>query len=45
MYLAQRGFEQFRMGYASAISVSLLVILVVLTLVMFRLRRRWVFYE
>ena len=45
MYLAQRGFEQFRMGYASAIAVSLLAILVVLTLVMFRLRRRWVFYE
>jgi ABC-type sugar transport system permease subunit len=33
------------MGYASAIAVSLLVILVVLTLIMFRLRRRWVFYE
>jgi multiple sugar transport system permease protein len=45
MYLAQRGFEQFRMGYASAIAMSLLVILVVLTLIMFRLRRRWVFYE
>jgi multiple sugar transport system permease protein len=45
MYLAQRGFDQFRMGYASAIAVSLLVILVVLTLIMFRLRRRWVFYE
>jgi multiple sugar transport system permease protein len=45
MYLAERGFEQFRMGYASAIAVTLFLIIMSLTLVQFRLRRRWVFYE
>jgi multiple sugar transport system permease protein len=45
MYLAERGFEQFRMGYASAIAVTLFLIIMVLTMAQFRLRRRWVFYE
>lgn len=45
MYLAERGFEQFRMGYASAIAMTLFLIIMALTLVQFRLRRRWVFYE
>jgi multiple sugar transport system permease protein len=45
MYLAERGFEQFRMGYASAIAVTLFLIIMSLTLIQFRLRRRWVFYE
>lgn len=45
MYLAERGFQQFRMGYASAVAVTLFLIIMVLTIVQFRLRRRWVFYE
>lgn len=45
MYLAERGFAQFQMGYASAIAMTLFVIIMVLTLVQFRLRSRWVFYE
>jgi multiple sugar transport system permease protein len=45
MYLHLRGFEQFRMGYASAIAVTLFAIIMTLTLVQFRIRRRWVFYE
>lgn len=45
MYLTERGFEQFRMGYASAIAVTLFLIILTITLVLFRLRRRWVFHE
>ena len=45
MYLTERGFEQFRMGYASAIAVTLFALILTLTLVLFRLRRRWVFHE
>lgn len=45
MYLTERGFEQFRMGYASAIAMTLFLLIMGLTLLLFRLRRRWVFYE
>ena len=45
MYLTERGFEQFRMGYASAIAVTLFALILTITLVLFRLRRRWVFHE
>lgn len=42
MYLAEIGFQQFDMGYASAISMLLLGILIVITAIQFRLRRVWV---
>jgi len=35
----QYGFNEFRMGYAAAMSVVLLVIVMVLTLINFRLNR------
>jgi multiple sugar transport system permease protein len=45
MYLREMAFESFRMGYASAIAMTLLVIIMALTLIQFRLGRRWVHYE
>lgn len=45
MYLREMAFESFRMGYASAIAMTLLVIIMALTLLQFRLGRRWVHYE
>ena len=39
------GFTYLRMGYASAISVVFLVIVLLITVVQVRLQRRWVHYE
>ncbi|HEU5354870.1 MAG TPA: sugar ABC transporter permease [Actinocrinis sp.] len=44
LYLYQRGFTDFRMGYASAMAWVLLLALGALTLVLFGTARRWVFY-
>ena len=35
MYLTERGFEQFRMGYASAIAMTLFLVIMTITLVHF----------
>ena len=43
--LYEVGFIQFRMGYASALSWVLFVIIIVMTLVIFRTSRRWTHYE
>jgi multiple sugar transport system permease protein len=45
MYLFQRAFEYFQMGYASAIAWMLFLIIVILTFLQFRLSKRWVYYE
>jgi len=45
MYLREMAFDSFRMGYASAIAMTLLLVIMALTLVQFRLGRRWVHYE
>jgi multiple sugar transport system permease protein len=45
MYLFKRAFEFFQMGYASAIAWVLFLIIVAITLVQFRLSKRWVYYE
>ncbi len=45
MYLFKRGFEYFQMGYASAIAWLLFLVIVAITLVQFRLSKRWVYYE
>jgi multiple sugar transport system permease protein len=45
VYIYNQGFFYFRMGYASALSWLLFIILMVLTLIQFRLARRWVYYE
>jgi multiple sugar transport system permease protein len=44
LYLFQKGFEDFRMGYASAMAWVLLVVIAVVTAVIFRTARLWVFY-
>jgi multiple sugar transport system permease protein len=45
MYLREMAFENFRMGYASAVAMTLLVVIMCLTLIQFRLSRRWVHYD
>ena len=47
MYLFKRAFGSgyFQMGYASAIAWLLFLIILVITLVQFRLSKRWVYYE
>jgi multiple sugar transport system permease protein len=45
VYLYQQGFSFFRMGYASAIAWVMFAIVLVLTLLVFRSSRAWVFYE
>ncbi|HEX8345904.1 MAG TPA: sugar ABC transporter permease [Actinoplanes sp.] len=44
LYLYQRGFVQFQMGYASAMAWLLLVIIAAFTALNFYLSKRWVFY-
>ena len=45
LYLFQNAFNYLKMGYAAAMAWILFVIILILTLVQFRLARRWVFYE
>jgi multiple sugar transport system permease protein len=44
LYLYQEGFVDFRMGYASAMAWLLLLTIAVVTAVLFRTSRAWVFY-
>ncbi len=45
LYLYQRAFESFQMGYAAAMAWVMLAIIGVLTFFSFRLSSYWVFYE
>jgi multiple sugar transport system permease protein len=45
LYLYQRAFVNFRMGYASALAWVLFIIILLLTLLIVRSARRWVYYE
>ena len=45
LYVYRQGFEQFNMGYASALSVVLLMIVAVFTSLVFKSSSAWVFYE
>ncbi len=45
MYIYEKAFKGFEMGYASAVSLTLFVILILLTLGQFYGARRWVHYE
>lgn len=45
MYIYERGFKAFDFGYASAVSVVLLVVMATFTLVQFRASRSWVHYD
>jgi len=44
-FIYEKGFSNFKMGYASAGAWVLFVIVAVLTVVYFRLQRRWVHYQ
>jgi multiple sugar transport system permease protein len=43
-YIYEEGFRNFRMGYAITVAWALLFIILVFTLIQFRLQRRWVHY-
>jgi multiple sugar transport system permease protein len=45
LYLFQKGFLDFRMGYASALAWILFLIILAMTLFQMWLSRRWVYYE
>jgi multiple sugar transport system permease protein len=45
LYLYRVGFEQFNMGFASALAWLVFVIILVFTLVQLRLSEAWVYYE
>ncbi|MEV0902458.1 sugar ABC transporter permease [Actinoplanes sp. NPDC049802] len=45
LYLYQRGFHNFDMGYASALAWLLLIIIAAFTAVNFWAARKWVFYD
>jgi ABC-type sugar transport system permease subunit len=43
--LYQQGFRYFNMGYASAMAMMLLAVALVVTLLILRSSRLWVFYQ
>jgi multiple sugar transport system permease protein len=45
LYVYTNAFRDFQMGYASALAYVLFFILLGLTIIQFRLQRRWVHYE
>jgi multiple sugar transport system permease protein len=45
LYLYQRGFKYYQMGYGSAMAWVLVVIIGFFTLLLFRSSKRWVYYE
>lgn len=44
LYLYEKGFSEFRMGYASAMAWILVLVVALITAVLFRTARTWVFY-
>jgi multiple sugar transport system permease protein len=45
LYLYQKGFTEFRMGYAAAMAWVLVLVVAVITAVLFRTARIWVYYS
>lgn len=45
MYIYEEAFQSFKFGYASAVSVSLLVVIVIVTALQFFFARKWVSYD
>lgn len=45
LYLYRVGFENFQMGYASALAWILFLLIMICTGILFRYQRRWVYYE
>jgi len=44
-YMFQHAFERFQMGYAAAMSLVVFVLIMILTLLVFRSSSAWVYYE
>lgn len=44
-YLFQRAFQDFQLGYASALAWGLFVVVLAITLIQLWLSKRWVYYE
>lgn len=45
LYIYEIGFKRFEMGYAAAVSLTLFAVLILMTLLQFKVSRRWVHYE
>lgn len=45
LYIYQKGFEDFHMGYAATLSWALFLVVLAFTIVQFKLAKRWVYYE
>ncbi|KXK54909.1 MAG: ABC-type sugar transport system permease subunit [Chlorobi bacterium OLB7] len=43
-YIYQNAFQYFRMGYATAMAYVLFAVTLVVTIIQFRMQRRWVYY-
>lgn len=44
-YIYQQAFKHYRFGYASTVSMALFALIVILTLVQWHIRKRWVYHE
>lgn len=45
LYIYRRAFDNFQMGYASALSMILFIVILVLTIAIFRTSNKWVYSE
>ena len=45
IYIFNKAFQDFNMGYSSAISMTLLIVIMILTLLQILIGQRWVHYE
>lgn len=45
LYLYNKAFDDFEMGYASAMAWILLILTLIITMIQFKLSKRWVYYE
>jgi len=45
LYIYRRAFDNFQMGYASALSIILFIVILVLTIAIFRTSNKWVYSE
>lgn len=45
LYLFNKGFKEFKMGYASALAWILFVIIMIITIIQFKVSKKWVYYE
>jgi len=45
LYLYRNAFQWFKMGYASALAWVLFLVILILTIVQFKIANYWVYYE